>query len=458
MSPEQAHGDHDAVGSASDVYSLGATLYHVLCGQPSQQGTDLRQILANVQTGVFPKPRSIKPQIPDALEAICLKAMFLRPEDRYASPATLLSDLEQWLADEPVAALPDKFLGRIGRWMRKHHTLTSIAVSLSIIVGLSIGFVQVAKARDVAEHERSRADTQRNIAVEQRQIAEQEREEANRQRSMTLLLSQALGTVQQVNPLIEDLKEAKRPGNENIQDENVLAMKAARARRLIDDFFKKVGAVGTSEPTGNRDFETVLAQAEVQGAELSKMLADAQGMAQWSSRAISRLNEVHGRMPQDSAARSTLLAALRARAYALHRQEQFQTEAVDLNYMLEFDDELVIDRGRLRLERAYAFARGGQHAEATREAKLIAQDYGTDPGIVYGTATVHALAYESIQQDANADPKPIAESYAATAIEVLKKLNQANVFTGDSASLLEHHDLKSIRQRAGFPQPEEIQE
>ena len=59
--------------------------------------------------------------MPAALEAICLKAMAGEPEDRYASPRALADDLERWLADEPVSALPrgDR-AQRLTRWGRRH--------------------------------------------------------------------------------------------------------------------------------------------------------------------------------------------------------------------------------------------------------------------------------------------------------------------------------------------------
>ncbi len=85
MSPEQARGDLEHLGPRSDVYSLGATLYCLLTGKPSQEGDDIGAVLRNVQRGEFPRPRQLDPGIEPALAAVCLKAMATRPEDRYPS-------------------------------------------------------------------------------------------------------------------------------------------------------------------------------------------------------------------------------------------------------------------------------------------------------------------------------------------------------------------------------------
>ena len=84
MSPEQAEG-LDRLGPRSDVYSLGATLYCLSTGRPPYTGDDAGTILRAVQRGEFGRPR-IDPTIDPALEAVCLKAMALEPEERYGSP------------------------------------------------------------------------------------------------------------------------------------------------------------------------------------------------------------------------------------------------------------------------------------------------------------------------------------------------------------------------------------
>ena len=126
MSPEQAAGQHDRMGPASDVYSLGATLYTILTGQqPFAPETDIEVILARVEAGDFAPPRSLAHDIPRPLEAICLKAMSKLPEERYGSAKALAEDIEHWLADEPVAAWPEPFPVRARRWMRRHRTAVS---------------------------------------------------------------------------------------------------------------------------------------------------------------------------------------------------------------------------------------------------------------------------------------------------------------------------------------------
>jgi serine/threonine-protein kinase len=94
MSPEQARGEVERLGSSSDVYSLGATLYCLLTAQPPFDG-DVGDVLRKVQRGEYPRPRQANAGIDRALEVICLKAMALKPEDRYASCRALADDVER---------------------------------------------------------------------------------------------------------------------------------------------------------------------------------------------------------------------------------------------------------------------------------------------------------------------------------------------------------------------------
>jgi serine/threonine protein kinase len=87
MSPEQARGELTKLGARSDVYSLGATLYCVLTGRPPFEAEDVGAILRAVEEGRFRPPSHLEPSLDKALEAICMKAMATRSEDRYPTLA-----------------------------------------------------------------------------------------------------------------------------------------------------------------------------------------------------------------------------------------------------------------------------------------------------------------------------------------------------------------------------------
>ena len=120
MSPEQAAGRTGTIGPASDVYSLGATLYHLLAGQAAFHGTDLTQVLQDVQAGRYPAAHTIQPRVSRGLESIAAKAMARDPANRYGSAAALAEDIEHWLADQPFAAHRERPSERIFRWLRRH--------------------------------------------------------------------------------------------------------------------------------------------------------------------------------------------------------------------------------------------------------------------------------------------------------------------------------------------------
>ena len=133
MSPEQARGELDRLGPWSDVYSVGATLYCLLTGRSPFESDDIGELLRKVQRGDFMPPRSLDTAIDPALEAVCLKAMALEPDDRYATCRALADDVERWMADEPVKAWSEPVLRRARRWARRNRTaVTSLAASVLV--------------------------------------------------------------------------------------------------------------------------------------------------------------------------------------------------------------------------------------------------------------------------------------------------------------------------------------
>jgi serine/threonine protein kinase/WD40 repeat protein len=171
MSPEQSEGRLDQLGPTTDVYSLGATLYTLLTGRAPFRDGELVEIMLQVSKGEFPTPRTVNAEVPRALEAICLKAMSLRPSGRYGSPRALADDIEHWLADEPLTALSDTVFDRAARWTRRHRALArSAAVALLVISAVStIAAFVVDKALRDEQQARKSAD---NAAERERRAAE----------------------------------------------------------------------------------------------------------------------------------------------------------------------------------------------------------------------------------------------------------------------------------------------
>jgi formylglycine-generating enzyme required for sulfatase activity len=107
MPPEQVDGQQDQVDERADVYALGATLYHVLCGQApfGGDGQSPLNVVHAILTRMPPPPSSLQPQVNPALDAICLRCLAKDRERRYPDCGALAADLERFLAGEDVVAI-----------------------------------------------------------------------------------------------------------------------------------------------------------------------------------------------------------------------------------------------------------------------------------------------------------------------------------------------------------------
>jgi serine/threonine-protein kinase len=138
MSPEQVDNRFGPLGTRSDVYCLGATLYHLLTGHAPCEAEQVGAIYQKVLAGQVPRPRSLNARLAPALEAICLKALTVQPERRYESAEALKADVERWLADEPVSAYAEPWAARVRRWGRRHQRLVSGATAAGLVAAAAL--------------------------------------------------------------------------------------------------------------------------------------------------------------------------------------------------------------------------------------------------------------------------------------------------------------------------------
>jgi len=138
MSPEQAAAKRGTVGKRSDVYSLGAILYHLLTGRPPFQGETLTDVLHQLADNDPLAPSLLTPRVPHDLETICLKCLEKDSAKRYQSAQELVDELDRFLCDEPIHAHPVTRVGRTWRWCRRKPALAGLIVALHLVLALGL--------------------------------------------------------------------------------------------------------------------------------------------------------------------------------------------------------------------------------------------------------------------------------------------------------------------------------
>ncbi|MBL4847987.1 MAG: serine/threonine protein kinase [Planctomycetes bacterium] len=139
MAPEQARGDLERIDRRTDVYSLGVTLYEMLCGDPPFVGGSVYDLLDRLTRDPPPKLRKLRPEVDRDLETIVLTCLAKEPSRRYATARALAEDLRRYLEHQPIAARRPSPIERARLWLRRHSRVAQTAfvslVALIIVAG-----------------------------------------------------------------------------------------------------------------------------------------------------------------------------------------------------------------------------------------------------------------------------------------------------------------------------------
>ncbi|MGE0433660.1 MAG: protein kinase [Planctomycetota bacterium] len=185
MAPEQAKGQ--PTSPATDIFALGAILYHLLTLRMPYTGKDTMQVVMAAARRDLIEPRRRAPQrrIARELAAIVMRAMEANPRNRYATVEDLRADINAWRTFQPVSAYRPGLVDRMVKWARRHPTTSTagaVAVLLLCVLGVVVSAMLAAGARKdqaLAEQQRE-SEANARVAEEQKRIAAETAAEAAR--------------------------------------------------------------------------------------------------------------------------------------------------------------------------------------------------------------------------------------------------------------------------------------
>jgi tetratricopeptide (TPR) repeat protein len=453
MAPEQAQGQK--VGPAADVYALGAILYECLTCRPPFLAENALETLAQVVAQEPVPPSRLNAKVPRDLETICLKALAKLPARRYASAADLAADLERYLDGRPIVARPVSMAERTVKWARRR---PAVAGSLALVVAVTLTSLGVITRlyRD-AVREAERAEQQKDRAVASLKLVGG---------AATVLVN--LGFAQ---------------GQADRDPEAIARYEAARDlfRRLVKespdgDFDDPLATtctnLGTSLAALNRQEEALAAFREaiaIRRTRLADQPDSRERRAQLAfalagkAHSLIQLRRVGEALPDldeaialfgadgENAAQRRFAHGRRAEALGQVGRHRDALPDWDVAVALTPTEGLF----PIRLSRADALARAGEHRRAAAEADELERASGLPEKALYDLACVHALCAAHAAKDAAASPperEKLAEGRARAAVRLLERGHEAGHFRG--ADFLAHFakdaDLDGLRGRDDF--------
>jgi len=147
VSPEQAMAKRVRLDHRTDIYSLGATLYELLCFQPAFPGSDEKEILGAIISRDPTTPKKIAPTVPSELNTICMKSLEKSPDARYATARALGEDLRRYIQDLPISAKRPGIAKRVAKFVKRHKAPVIAVTAVVLLATSSVVIVREQKAR-----------------------------------------------------------------------------------------------------------------------------------------------------------------------------------------------------------------------------------------------------------------------------------------------------------------------
>ncbi len=224
MAPEQTQA-YGTKTFQTDVYSLGALLYMLLTFELPVQGKSAHAVVQNTREGKVVPPRKRKPErlIPGSLSAVTMKALALKPEDRYQSVLELGQEIARYLSGHPTEAERAGWVAKTSLLLKRHSRVAFLLITFLMLLAvlISVNLVTITREKAEAIAARQQAEENFQLYLSQQTVAEALGEDLGEALSFTVRSRDYVNAAAMINLLETGLDE----NIDTVQRQNLYAQK-----------------------------------------------------------------------------------------------------------------------------------------------------------------------------------------------------------------------------------------